>query len=174
MGPGRAPFNRRSFLAASRSAVGKERDQRGATPRAQRHFLMRRVPWEALIEVLTMSLSAGTASITDTRIQASSRVLLGTKKDQIANVLRRSSHHPWKRWRHQPTDRWPGGARRVPLVVRSPMRSGVPPSPGRRGSGAAPSPRERGLELLGERCSQELNTESVWWAWLRAAGLPGR
>lgn len=29
------------------------------------------------------------------------------------------------------------------------MRWGVPPSPGRRGSGAAPSARERGLELLG-------------------------
>jgi hypothetical protein len=74
--------------------VGEERDQRGATPLAQRHFLMRRVPWEALIEVLTMSLSAGTASITDTRIQASSRMLLGTEEEQIANVLRWSSHHP--------------------------------------------------------------------------------
>ena len=29
------------------------------------------------------------------------------------------------------------------------MRWRVPPSPGRRGSGAAPSARERGLELLG-------------------------
>jgi len=154
MGPGRAPFNWRRLLAASRSAVGEERDQRGATPRAQRHFLMRRVPWEALIEVLTMSLSAGTASITDTPIQASSRMLLGTEEEQIANVLRRSSHHPSSGGGTHPLIDGLGVARRVPLVVRNPMRWGVPPSPGRRGSGAAPSARERGLELLGSAAAK--------------------